>query len=157
MAAPSPTARGTPTGLPIDDGQHTFITLLLYPTIMFWEKSVQPSGVDNGAPIIVTTMFNTNRHTKAPRTLNDYTDASCKVCYDPAVIDQIHLACGVETTITVTYPNGDTDADYGYLKDFKRDTIEEGKQPEATATFVFTGRDSSRTEQEPVFTPKTGT
>ncbi len=158
MAAPTPTARGTPAGLKLRDGFSSKITFAAVPTVSFWEKSVSPPGIDGGPKIDQTTMFNTMRTTAAAQSLYEVTDGSMKVAYDPNVYNTIiNTLINYHTTITQTWRDGSTLADFGYLQSFKPDALERGKQPEATVTFVFIGQDSSGTEYAPVITSVSGT
>lgn len=156
MAAPTATARGTPTGIMLRDGFSSKITFAAKPTISFWEKSVSPPGLDGGPKVDQTTMFNTMRITAAPQVLYEVTDGSMKVAYDPAVYTQIISAINQPDVITQTWRDGSTLADHGYLQSFKPDPLERGKQPEATVTFVYTGQDTSGVEYAPLITSVSG-
>lgn len=156
MPAATPTARGTPTGIKLRDGFSSKITLSGNTTINFWEKSVTPPGMDGGPPVEQTTMFNETRVTKAPQVLYDMTDGAAKVAYDPAVYTQIISIINQPITITQTWRDGTTLADYGYLQSFKPDPLERGKQPEASVVIVYTGQDTSGTEWAPTITSVSG-
>ena len=78
MAAPANTARGTPTGSggttnQLRDGYQTLIAFALDATVEFWEKTVQPPGINGGDPIVTNTMHNATYGTMAARTLVNYT------------------------------------------------------------------------------------
>jgi hypothetical protein len=138
MAAPAATARQAPTGIWLDSGHSTKVTLGNRPAISFWEKTVTPPGVDVGDAIDTTNMHNTRYVTKAPQPLVDITDASGTCSYDPNVLVDIVAYIGLKTTVTITHPDGSTWAEYGFLKSF---TPQENSRPnQATANFsiVFT-------------------
>ena len=156
FAAPTPTTRVTPTGQPMRDGFGTWGTLITFASdanVTFWEKGVQPPGIDGGDNIEASTMHNVNWRTFGVPGLKTLTDGSTRVAYDPSVFDEIVALINVEDTITVTFPNGDTLAFYGRLRSFEPDELVEGSQPEATANFAPTNWDATNNvEAAPVFT-----
>lgn len=158
MTAPSPTTRVTPAGRMLEDGYQSLITFAADPDVAFWEKTVQPPGVDGGEKIDVTTMHNVNLRTYAPRNLAEMTDSQFTAAYDPRVLPQILALRNVPTTITIQFPNGDSWAYYGFLQKFEPGELTEGEQPEATVTISPTNRDPLTGEEEdPVLTELYGT
>ncbi len=159
MAAPTPTARGTPAGIPLPDRHSTLITFATNDVIKFWEKSVTPPGIDGGDAVETHTMHNTVWRTMASRTLQTMTEASASVAYDPATYDEIIALINVETTITVTFADGSTLAFFGYLRTFEPDECVEGTQPTATITIQPTNRDTVTpfAEEGPVIYDAVGT
>jgi len=141
MAAPTATARITPPGIPLGDGFSTKITLAGDPNIDFYEKTVQPPGYDGGDAVETTTMFNATWRTMRPRKLMTVTEVKSTAAYDPTVYSQIEAQINIETTITITFPDGSTIAFYGYLKAFEPSDVEEGEQPEAEITIQPTNWD----------------
>lgn len=158
MAAPTPTARGTPSGIKLDDGYQTFITFASHPTIGFWEKQVTPPGLDGGDEIDTTTMHNVRWRTRSPRALITMTNSSLTAAYDPALYTTILTLINFETTVTVRFPDGTTVAFFGFLKNFQPGTLVEGAQPEATIEVVPTNQDpSSGAEEDPAVDSAEGT
>jgi hypothetical protein len=158
MAAPSATARSTPGGKWLKSGHPTKITISLDPDISFWEKAVKTFGRTNGDKIETTTMFNTRRRTFAPRPLIEYTDVEATCAYDPAVATQLDAILGVEGTVTVTHPDGSTEAAFGYLMSWEPDENSEGEQPTASVVFVVTSwDDSADVEAGPTLVSVSGT
>ncbi len=147
MAAPSTLARGTPVGIPLRDGHSTLITLENDDTIEFWEKSVQPPGIDGGDPVDATTMHNTTWRVQRPRTLKTLTELSLTVAYDPQIYasgaDGIQDQINSEQTITVTFPDASKVAFYGFVKSFTPTDNVEGEQPEAEIVIVPTNWDAT--------------
>ena len=141
MAAPSATARQTPTGIQLDDGHPSFLTLSRQPAIKIWEKAIQPPGVDNGSPKDLTSFFNVRIRRKSPRKLIEYTDGSYTGFYDPAVKSVIDGEVGIEQTITIEYADGSTEAAYGYIQKAEYSEMKEGEAPDVKLTLVFTGWD----------------
>lgn len=156
MGQASPTVRGTPLGRMLENGYQALITFANNPTVAFWEKTVGPGGMDNGEKIDITTQHNQVRRTFAFKSLWEKTDGQTTVGYDPNVEPEIRAMLGVNQEITITYPNGDTEADWGALQKFERAELQEGTMPEATVTFGFSGRDNSGVEQLPRLTPLSG-
>ena len=158
MTAPAVTARGTPAGIPLFDGHSTKITFAANPTVSFWEKDVQPSAYDGGDAIPITTMHNVLYRTKAHRTLIEVGDVQSTVAYDPNVKTQILSLINVDTTITVTHPDGSTEAAYGFLKSFSPSSHQEGAQPEAAVVIVITNYDhAAHVEAGPTLASVSGT
>lgn len=141
MAAPTPTSRSTPSGIPLRDGHSTLITIAADADIDFWEKTVQPPGLDGGDPVNATTMHNTTYRVQRPSSLISLTEITATVAYDPAVYTQIQSIINVETTITVTFADGSTVAFFGYLRMFEPQEVQEGEQPEAEITITPTNWD----------------
>lgn len=158
MTAPAATPRVDPTGIKLDDGYSTVVTIALDPDIAFWEKTVTPPGIDIGDAIDTTTMHNDAWRTKAPRHLKDLTEMTITAAYDPNMFSLALAVCGVPTTITVTFPDGTTYAFYGYFKSFIPQEMSEGEQPEAEITIVPTNYDPvARVEAAPTLTNVSGT
>lgn len=158
MAAPTPSARVDPTGIRLDDGYSTLITLAVDTDISFWEKTVTPPGLDGRDPIDTTTMHNERVVTKAPRSLIDVTDATATVAYDPLVYDQCLSALNVRTTVTIRFPDGGTYCFFGFLQAFTPQEMSEGEQPEAEVTICVTNFDPvNHVEALPVLTNVAGT
>jgi len=158
MAAPATTARSTPVGTKIGDGYQTLIASATDPDVSFWEKGVQPPGLDGGEKVDNTTMHNTTVRTYSARSLIEMTDASTTAAYDPVVLDQIIALINVEGAWTIHHPNGDTWDFYGYLKSFVPTKNEEGTQPEAEITIVPTNVDpSDGSEAVPNYKTSSGT
>jgi hypothetical protein len=123
----------------------------------FWEKTVQPPGIDGGEPINTTTMRNSSVRTKAPRSLYDVTPMQLSVAYDPTVYDTIIAAVNVNQEIVTTFPDEGTVTWWGYLKSFVPEPNEEGKEPMASITLVPTNVNSSGEETPPVTVAGSGT
>jgi hypothetical protein len=132
-----------PVGSKLDDGYSTKITFTADPDVSFWEKSVKPPGVDGGDPIDITTMFNAEWRTAAPRSLKTLTEASATVAYDPQVYDQIVALINVKTWVTILFSDGSGIHFPGYLKSFEPGELSEGGFPEATISIVPTNADPS--------------
>jgi hypothetical protein len=158
MAAPTPTARQTPTNFPLKDGFSSKVTLASNPTINFWEKGVQAPGIDGGEPIEQTTMFNTAWRTMRSRSLKTLTTHTITAAFDPAVLTDAVAAVNKEDTITVSFSDGATIAFYGYLQKIEIQEMTEGAQPQATVTIVPTNFDpTNHVEAGPVVAAVPGT
>lgn len=158
MAAPVATVRSSPSGIKLKDGFSTKITFATDDNIEFWEKSVKPPGIDGGDSIPQTTMHNTAWRTMAPRQLKTLTESSTTVAYDPVLYTSILALINVETTITVTFPDGSTLAFYGFLQKFEPSELKEGEQPEASVTITPTNFDpTNHVEAAPVLASVAGT
>lgn len=157
MAAPAPTARGTPAGLKLRNGWQSFITFSLDPTLGIWEIAVTGFGVDGGDKINNTTQHNDEMRTYSPPGLKDITDGQLTCAYDPAAYQDIIDMINVPQTITHTHPDNTTDAVYGVLKSFVKAAQTDGEMPEATVEFYATNTDDDYQEQRPVTADVPGT
>lgn len=143
MAAPTTSTRVTPVGTALENGYSSKITFATDTDISFWEKTVQPPGVEGGEPIETTTMYNTTWRSYAAQALKTLTPLTCTVAYDPVVYDQIIALINVNGAITCLFPNNDTLDFYGFLQNFEPAELAEGTHPEATITITPTNVDPS--------------
>jgi hypothetical protein len=158
MAAPVTTVRSLPAGIKMDDGFSTVIAFARDPDIEFWEKQVQPPGVDGGDAIETTTMHNILWRTMAPRQLRTLTEFTITAAYDPVLYNSILNILNISDSITIHFPDGSTLDFFGYLKFFEPGEHVEGEQPEATITIVPTNFDfANDVEADPVLTEVAGT
>lgn len=158
MAAPTPTARITPTGRFLGDGHQTLVTFSLDPDILLWEKSITPPGLEADDLNDTTNMHNVQYRTKSPRALITMTDSTFTAQYDPAVYPLIELIINRPQVITEHFPDGSSICYFGVLKSFIPGELAEGTVPEATCTIVPTNQDPTTCAEEgPVWTPGSGT
>ncbi len=158
MAAPTPTARGTPSGIKLDEGFRTLVTFASNPTIGFWEKEVTPPGLQGGDPVDTTTMHNVRWRTRNPRQLITMENFKLNCAYDPYLYTSLLALLNVKTTVTVTFRDGTTLAFYGFLQSFIPGSLKEGEQPMAEITVVPTNQDpTTGAEEDPVLTNVAGT
>lgn len=158
FAAPTPSARVVPTGFKMPDGYRTLIVLSGFTNIQFWEKQVQPPGLEVGG-IDTTTMLNNAVRTKRPKSLYTVTDITVKAGFDPDVIANIITLVGRVVTVTIWYPDGSSFCYFGFISKWQPDTFEEGKFPECAVTIEAANEDpnNSYVEAIPVFTAASGT
>lgn len=158
MAAPSATARQQPTGLKLINGHATFVTLANLPAIQLWETSVTPGGLEMESDGVDTTdMFNDDQVSMEPDALFKQTPAQFEASFDPAVYPIVRAQLGLKQVITITHPDGSTDAQWGWLQSFTRGAQVRGSQPRATCIINFSGTDLSQAEQAPVTVSVDGT
>lgn len=158
MAAPTPTARGTPSGIKLEDGFRSLHTFSHNATIGLWEVDIAPPGDDGGEPINTTTMHNITYRTMSPRALISSSPSTIRFAYDPAARASIRQELNREQTMTVTFPDGSTEAYYGFLQSVTFDALVEGTMPMGTAVIQPTNFDpTNRVEAGPVVTSVAGT
>ena len=144
MAAPTHTTRVAPSGnYDLYDGFVSKIAFSLDPNITFWEKSVKLPGLDGGAPINRSTMFNSTFVTKHPGGLVEVTDGSAKVAYCLQSYTDILAIINVQGIVTVIVCDGSQQSAFGYLQKFDPAELVPGTHPEATITIVFTMYDNA--------------
>ena len=137
----------------LDDGYQTLISFASDPTVLFYEKTVTPPGVDGGGEIDTTTMQNSTWRTRNPKALITLSEAATTVAYDPATYPEIIALVNVNNLITVTFPDGDTLAFWGWLDKFIPGEHVEGEQPESEITIIPSNQNASGAETAPVHTP----
>lgn len=147
MTAPSATARVAPTGSALENGFVSKVTFAADTDVDIWEIEVKPGKIELGDKIEQSTMFNTNRGTFAAPALYDTEDGQMLVAYDPANLTQIQALLGTHTTITITYSNNDTIADFGWLRSFDPQNMVINGRPTALVAFSYAGMDSSGNEE----------
>lgn len=157
MAAPSATARQTPSGRRLKNGFKSLITFARAPSIGIWEIAVKPMGFDGGDPVDTTTQHNNAWLTSAPRELIKCTAISGKCAYDPKAKTTLLSLLNIEDTITCRYSDGSTEAAFGFLRTFEPDEMVEGTMPTASFEIEITNVDSSGAEQDPVVVEVAGT
>lgn len=158
MTAPAATARQNPTGVKLKDGYRTLVTFSSDPSISVWERSINPPGLEGGDPVDTTTMHNDVWRSMSSRALVSMTEFSMEVGYDPIIFSDLLALLNVETTVTVTFPDGSTLAFYGFLKNFAPGTLKEGEFPTASVTVVPTNADpTTGAEEAPVLVNVPGT
>lgn len=158
-SAPTPTTRQDPAGIKLRNGYQTLVTISADADISFWEKTVSPSDMSGGGDMIdQTTMHNLTFMTKAPPALIELGPLSLTAAYDPDVNAQLIAIINLETTITLKYPDGSTEAFYGSVQNVEKADLANGEQPEMTVTIEQTAADpNDGTEQAPVFANVAGT
>ena len=139
----------------LDDGYQTLISFAANGSVKFYEKSVTPPGIDGGGETDTTTMLNNVWRTRNPKALKTLTNASTTVAYDPAVYPQIVALVGVNNLITITFPDGDTLAFWGWLDKFTPGEHTEGEQPTCEIEIIPSNQNASGTETAPVHTAVT--
>lgn len=137
----------------LDDGFSTIIEIDGLTSAKFYEKTVQPPGLDGGDPINTTTMRNVAWRTFAPKALKTLSEMKVTVAYDPAFFGttQALAILNVNKEITITFPDGSTLVFWGYLAKFEPDDLQEGEQGEADMTIQPTNVNSSGVETAPVY------
>jgi hypothetical protein len=155
---PTATVRQTPNGIKMDDGFRTLVTLGRVPNAPFWEKSVKPPGLDGGDAIDTTTMHNVTYRTRAPRALKTMTPMTVTAAWDPVLYIDLLEIINVEDTITVRFPDGSTDAFYGFVQTVDPSEMSEGNQPEISITITPTNQNpTTGAESAAVVTSVAGT
>jgi len=151
MAAPTPSARGTPLGKQLIRGFRSKITFSGHVNVSIWEIEVKPPGVDGGAAIDLSTMWNDKLRTKAPGELVELTDVSGKAGYRSEYLADILSLVNKEVTITILWPDNKGICFYGSLTKFEPDPHKERTMPTASFTVIVTNRDPvAGTEEQPV-------
>jgi hypothetical protein len=160
MAAPTPTVRLAPAAgnILIPEGFKALITLSNKPNIGFWEQSVKPPSIDGGDGLDITNQHNTLWHTVLPRKLLKRGPVVCRVMYDPDVIADIVAQMNVNQTLTWLYPDGSTEAMFGFMNKWEPGELKVDETPMADVTFTPSMYDPvNKVEAAPVLTAVVGT
>lgn len=138
----------------LNDGHSTRISFLASSSgvSVFFEKEVQPPGLEGGGAIDVTLMSNTTYRTRMPKQLLTTTDNTLEVAYDPATYDEMIAMINVNQLITITFPDASTLAFWGEIDSFVPNNHVEGEQPTAAITIVPSNVNDSDEETAPDYT-----
>lgn len=158
MANPVTTARGTPSGIRMNDGHSTKIAFAVLSNASFWEKNVGVPGIDGGEAINISNMHNTTWRTMVPRALKTLTPFTVTALWDPRLLGTLNTTLvNNPGSITVHFPDTTTYDFFGYLQKGEPQPHEEGAPPEIQLTIVPTNYDPvNRVEAGPVLTEVTG-
>jgi len=138
----------------MNDGHSTTITFNDTPGVAgvtFKEKEVTPPAIQGGGENETTTMRNTTWRTRQPKQLKTLDQSSFTAAYDPALYDTILALINANQLITITFPDGDTLAFWGWLDDFTPGANVEGEQPEADLTIICSNQNAAGVETAPVY------
>jgi len=135
----------------LDDGHSTTVSFGTSTVTKLYEKEVTPPGMEGGGENDTTTMHNTVYRTKSPKKLKSLTDMSMVCAYDPAAYSELVAAININQLITVTFPDGDTLAFWGWLDVFTPNAIVEGEQPTANVTIICSNQNASGVETAPSY------
>lgn len=139
----------------MNDGFATTIAFASTPGVAgvtFKEKEVTPPAIQGGGENDTTTMRNSAWRTRQPKQLKTLDQCSFAAAYDPALYDTILALINVNQLITVTFPDGDTLAFWGWLDEFTPGAQTEGEQPEADLNIICSNQNATGVETAPVFT-----
>uniref|UniRef100_A0A6M3K439 Tail protein n=3 Tax=viral metagenome TaxID=1070528 RepID=A0A6M3K439_9ZZZZ len=134
----------------INDGFSTTISFAEDADVQMKEKEVTPPGVEGGGANDTSTMHNTTWRTRQPKSLRTLSECSFTAAYDPAVYDEIVAMINVNQLITLTFPDGETLAFWGWLDVFTPGASKEGEQPTADVTIIPSNQNDSGVETAPV-------
>lgn len=167
---PTPTPPQRPIGTYLTDGFSTLVTFANNPTIQLWitlEGGVKAGGFDTEGPIKIGTMHAKRMRVMAAKKLVTHQPTTLTCFYDPAVMTPLVIIggqLGLETTITLTFPDGSSWAFYGYLNKFEVSDHKEGTAPTASCEIIAISRDPYGTgtssiggidgEELPLYTPE---
>ena len=139
----------------INDGFSTTIDFANAPsgvTLLIQEREVTPPSIDMGGENDTTTMRNTTWRTKQPKKLKTLGESSLVCKYDSEFYSQVLDMIGVNTLITVTFPDLTTYAFRGWLDKFTPNAIVEGEMATANVTIIAANQTAAGVETAPVFT-----
>jgi hypothetical protein len=156
MPAPSYTARQTPAGKRLKSGWKCVVTLAADPNIEFFEREVKPLGLSVGL-LDDTTQHNVRFETQSTTGLVKSNNMELTVEYDPAVRVSILAALGRHDTISILYPNLDTDSFYGAVIEWDPQPLKRDEKPTARVVIAHLAQDSACVEYGPTFVAGPGT
>jgi len=136
----------------LDDGYQTLMSFAAAPSVLFFEKTVTPPGLDGGGEVDTTTMLNETYRTRNAKALITMTNASMTAAYDPLVYNDILTLINNNNLITLTFPDGDMLAFYGWLNSFVPGEHVEGTQPTADVDVIPSNQNEAGEETAPVHT-----
>lgn len=158
MANPANTARVAPAGIILTDGHPSFIAFSVLPNAAFWEREVQPPGLDGGPEIDISSMHNTTWVTVVPQALKTLTKFTISALYDPRILSSLNASLiNAPGSITIQFKDL-TDYDFwGYCQSGIPQPMVKGQPPMIQLTVVPTNYDpNNRVEAGPVLTEVVG-
>ena len=136
----------------MDDGFSTTIAFSASSsgiTLLIYEKEVTPPGVDAGGPTDTTTMLNTTWRTASPKKLKSLAQAGVMAAYDPEVYDEIIATVGVNQSMVITWPDGETLTFWAWIDKFTPNPQVEGEQPTAELIIEPSNQNAAGAETAP--------
>lgn len=119
------------------DGFKTLITFSRMNNVNFAEVNVKPFGLDGRGAIDTTSMRNTRYVTKWPKQLTDLTPIQSDCQWNPALLPQLKtFVLLVNQLITITMPNGDLLAFWGWADKVEPQPQKEGEVPIIQFTII---------------------
>ncbi len=159
--APAVITRVAPPGKLLKDGHGpTKATLAISAdtNLNIWEVEVGLPGYDNGEALDITTQWNVDWRTFAPRFLNTLTEFTVVGLFDPALYTEVLALKGVETTFTIHIPDDSTLSFFAYVRMMEFEALVEGTPPRVTLTIKPTNTDPvTGAEEDPVLVSSAGT
>lgn len=124
--------------MPMKDGFRTLIGINnAINRATFAEVTVKPFGLDSRGPIDITSMRNVRRVTKWPKQLVDITDMTASCQWDPSFWMALQtLFLGVNSFVSVTFPNLQQLQTYGWLDKADPQEHKESEVPLINLTIV---------------------
>ncbi len=133
------------------NGHPTLITFPLAGGLHLFEHTLDPIGWSGGGPIDVTSMRNVDYRTQSPKDLFTVLASGVKTFYLPSMLDAYIDIMLENQLIVITWPTGDTVSFWGWIEEFKPETMEEGKAPMADVKIEVSNLNNSGAETGPVF------
>jgi len=134
------------------DGHATLISFGDFPSVLFEEKTVTPPSIEGGGAIDTTTMRNTTYRQNDPKSLKTLGNMTSTVAYDPKALTDAESMIQVNQLVTVTFPDGQQVAFWGWLDSFTPGENTEGEQPTAEITVIPSNHDTNDDEVGPAHT-----
>lgn len=116
-----------------------------------YERTLDPIGYSMGGAIGVETMRNEAFRTQSPKSLVSVLAAGVKTAYLPTEIPLIINDIGENQTIAIVWPTGTSVTFWGWIEEFKPETLEEGKFPLADVKIEVSNLNNSGVETGPVW------
>ena len=125
MAA-TPQTRGTPTGTMVPEGLGCLVAIEGLLTLECNEKVITPPGWTLGDPVNLSSHHHTNRPYRKARTRYDRKPLVFTANMDPTVMNTLFGVKGTNKWITITYPDGVDETDYGWVNRCEPSAFDEG-------------------------------
>ena len=143
----------------IDEGFSTIVQFSNAPSgiiLYMQEKEVTPPAIEMGGELDTTTLGNIEWHTKSPKKLKMLGDTSMICRYDAAIYAQILTMIGVNTLVSITFPDTSTYQFRGWIDKFKPNVIVEGAMATANVIIVAANETAAGVETAPDYTAGDG-
>lgn len=136
-----------------EDGLGMALTFSLNASLLFYPKSITPSGYDARGGTDVSRLDNEEWVTMAPKRLKTATPIKIVASFESGALATAELEdmIGVNQMATEVYPDGAERDIWGWIDKFDISEFKEGEQPTVTIDFIPSNRNGSGVETGPAY------
>lgn len=137
----------------MQDSHGTLLTFAEDATMTVEEQDVTPGNVAGGAPIDATSHRNTSARTKWPTVLLERGPLTSKVKFKTADIPKLEAMLLTNQLITTTWPDGATQAQWGWLQSITYTSATSGVEVTADLEIIISNLNATDVETDVAYAP----